>query len=31
LEDIPQNIKDKYLLDDEKYQVNNKIIQETIK
>jgi len=31
LKDIPKDIKDKYLLDDEKYQIQNKIIQETIK
>jgi len=31
LEDIPQDIRDKYLDDDEKYQIHNKIIQETIK
>ncbi|MCJ7553429.1 MAG: hypothetical protein MUO34_06035 [Ignavibacteriaceae bacterium] len=31
LNDIPKEIKNKYLLDDEKYQINSKIIQETIK
>ncbi len=31
LKDIPKDIKEKYLLDDEKYQINSKVIQETIK
>lgn len=31
LTDIPDDIKEKYLIDDEKYQINNKIIQETVK
>jgi len=31
LSDIPQNIKDKYLQDDVKYQINSAIIQSTIK
>lgn len=31
LNDIPKDIMDKYLLDDEKYQINSKIIQETIR
>ena len=31
LADIPQNIKEKYLLDDEKYQIDSDIIQNTIK
>lgn len=31
IEDIPKDIKEKYLLDDEKYQINSKVIQETIK
>ncbi len=31
LEDIPQEIKDKYLNDDEKYQINSDVIQNTVK
>jgi sugar lactone lactonase YvrE len=31
LDDIPDEIKEKYLSDDEKYQINNTIIQETVK
>ena len=31
LNDIPNEIKEKYLSDDEKYQINNKVIQETVK
>jgi len=31
LSEIPQNIKDKYLKDDEKYQINNPLIKKTIK
>jgi len=31
LKDIPDEIKEKYLSDDEKYQINNKVIQETVK
>ncbi len=31
IEDIPKDINEKYLFDDEKYQINSKVIQETIK
>ncbi len=31
LSDIPQDIKDKYLADNEKYQINNELIQKTVK
>jgi len=31
LKDIPKDIKEKYLIDDEKYQINSIVIQETIK
>ena len=31
LSDIPKNIKDKYLIDDEKYQINSNVIQNIIK
>lgn len=31
LDDIPADIKEKYLADDEKYQINNEIIQKTLK
>lgn len=31
LKDIPKDIKDKYLTDNEKYQINNPIIQDTVK
>ncbi|RLD61814.1 MAG: transglutaminase [Bacteroidetes bacterium] len=31
LNNIPKNITDKYLADDEKYQINSKVIKETIK
>lgn len=31
LSDIPQDIKEKYLLDDEKYQIHSKVIQKTHK
>ena len=31
LSDIPQDLKEKYLLDDEKYQIHSKVIQETLK
>ncbi len=31
LDDMPKDIKEKYLADNEKYQINSKVIQETIK
>jgi len=31
LSDIPKEIKEKYLIDDEKYQINSEVIQETVK